>query len=160
MRLYRVPELMARRAVAEEAAVYEVITEGTYVDAGTVWPALHYVLCFEAPMPRHIALQRDVEWEDDSLENVLMGGEATPYADQLTVARVLMPEAVRVLAAQLRELTPAVIEGRIDDSVDEYLPAEVGANDKVSVIVEAFGRVAECFGEAAAAGEGILLYVP
>lgn len=160
MRLYRVPELTARRAVTEEAAVYEVITERPYVDVGPVWPALHYVLCFEAPMPRHIALERDVEWEDDSLENVLMGGEATPYADGLTVARVLMPATVRVLAAQLRELTPAAIEERIDDSVDEYLPAEVEPDGKSPAIVEAFGRVAECFGKAAAAGEGVLLYVP
>ena len=160
MRLFRIPELTAARATRDPEVVYSTITEVPAVDLGEYWPALHYVLSGEAPMPRHVALARGVEWDDESVENALMGGEATPYEDGLTVARVLAPAAVRQLAQRLDSVTPAALWDRVDDSIDEYLPAEWPHAKKCAAVTSPFMRLVECFDAAASAGDGILLYVP
>jgi hypothetical protein len=160
MRLHRVPELTAQRAIRDADAVYTTISESDPIDLGEHWPALHYTLCGESPMPRYVALARGVEWDDDSLENVLMGGEATPYEDGLCVARVLAPRTVKVLAAQLNALTPEKVWDQVDDGIDEFLPADWPSATKRAAVVAPFMRLVECFAAAANAGEAILLYVP
>lgn len=160
MRLFRVSELTARRLPRDADVAYTTVTDRDPVDLGEHWPALHYALCAEAPMPRHIALEEEVEWDDDSLENVLMGGEPTPYEDGLTVARVLAPADVRNLAAKLQAITPEEMWSRVDDGLDEYLPPEMPLAVKKSTVLAMFLRVQDCFAVAAEAGEGILLYVP
>lgn len=158
MKLFRIPELAAARAQQSADAVYAIVTEEGAVDLGTQWPALHYVLSSEAPMPRHVALDEGLEWDDDSLENVLMGGEPTPYADALTVARVLLPSSVGTLANKLRAVGD--IRADVDDSVDEYFLGDLSATEEVATIVGLYERVAGCFALASDAGEAILLYTP
>src|SRR5690348_5639321 len=160
MRLHRISELTAQRAIRDADAVYTAITETDPVDLGEYWPALHYTLSGESPMPRYVALAKGVEWDDDSLENVLMGGEATPYEDGLCVARVLAPKTVKTLATKLRELTPEKVMDLVDDGIDEFLPADWPRATKCAVVVGPFNRLVECFAAAANASEGILLYVP
>lgn len=111
-------------------------------------------------MPRHIALEQDLGWDDESLENVLMGGEPTPYEDALTVARVLDPATVRALGAKLQSVTPEDMWSRVDRGIDEYLPSDWPLPKKRSTVLALFLRVQDCFVAAAAADEGILLYVP
>ncbi|HEY1817734.1 MAG TPA: hypothetical protein VGG74_35580 [Kofleriaceae bacterium] len=67
---------------------------------------------------------------------------------------------MRTLCAKLRELTPDDLWDRVDDGIDEFLPADWPSAKKRAMVVAAFVRLAECFGVAADAGEGILLYVP
>jgi hypothetical protein len=160
MRLYRVSKVIASRMKRDADAVYTAITETEPVDLGEHWPALHYTLCSESPMPRHVALAEGVAWDDKSLENVLMGGDATPYADGLTVARVLAPKAVKALAAKLRKLTPEAVKESVDDGIDDFLPPTWPKAKKRAAVLKPFERLVECFAAAANAGEGILLYVP
>jgi hypothetical protein len=160
MRLYRVSKVIASRMKRDADAVYTAITETEPVELGEHWPALHYTLCSESPMPRHAALAQGVAWDDKSFENVLMGGDATPYADGLTVARVLAPKAVKALAAKLRKLTPETVKGRVDDRIDDFLPPTWSKAKKRTAVVKLLNLLIECFAAAANAGEGILLYVP
>jgi hypothetical protein len=141
-------------------AVYSTLTEGAAVDLGEYWPALHYTLSGEAPMPRHVAVAEGVEWDDESLENALMGGEPTPYEDGLTVARVLSPKTVQTVRTKLRKLTPEDLQDRVDDGIDDFLPTDWPAEKKRATVAASFMRLADCFGAAANASEGILLYVP
>lgn len=71
-------------------------------------------------MPRDVALAEGVEWDDESLENALMGGEPMPYEDGLTVARVLSPKTVQTLRARLHTLTPEDSWDRVDDGIDDF----------------------------------------
>ena len=160
MRLYRIAELTAQRMTRDADAVYAALTESSAVDLGEYWPALHYTLSGEAPMPRHVALADGVEWDDESLENALMGGETTPYEDGLTVARVLSPKTVQTLWSRLHKLTPEDLWDQVDDGIDDYLPADWPGAKKRATVAASFMRLADCFGAAANAGEGILLYVP
>ena len=159
MRLYRLPELTARRVVGSEALAYETITEAPPLDLSDRWPALHYSLCLEAPMPRHVAVAEGVEWDDKSLENALMGGDATPYPDGLTFARVLRPASVRMMAPRLSAISPEEMWERVDEGIDDYLPSDWPDPLKRSTVVAMFMRLVDVYRAAAAAGDGLLFHV-
>lgn len=160
MQLYLVSDLMARRVLKDEAAVYETITEVKPVHLGNQWPALHYSLCVEAPMPRHVALEKHLEWDDESLENALMGGDATPYKDGLTFARCIQPAAVRRLAAKLNAISPEQIWDDVDDGIDDYLPADWSRELKCSTVAAMFMRLVDVYVAASKADCGLLIYIP
>jgi len=151
---------MARKLAGSEGLAYEAITEVPPVDLGERWPALHYSLCLEAPMPRHVAVEDDVEWDDKSLENALMGGDATPYPDGLTFARVMLPATVRMMAPRLSAISPETMWDRVDDGINDYLPSDWTDPLKRSTVVAMFMRLVDVYRAAASAGDGLLFYVP
>jgi hypothetical protein len=162
MRLFRVSELTGARMLRDAEAVYETITEPVpSIELGEAWPAFHMVLTAgDAPMPRDVAIEEGVEWDDTSLENVLMGGEATPYEDGLSVARVLPPAAVRALSTELDAESPETLAGRVDEEVLGLAPSGWDRARTCEEVVAQYHRVADFYRTAAASGQGLLIYVP
>lgn len=84
------------------------------LDMGDVWPAVHFVLTGEYPIPRTDAELFGVEWNDDSLENALMGGADTPECNFVVCVRLLTPAQVAYQAQLLHDVTLAQFDSRCD----------------------------------------------
>lgn len=162
--LLQLPLEEGARLLHDASAVYKVITEkrsGGILDLGDIWAGLHFLLSVgEPPMPRHVALARGLAWDEHSLENLLMGGEPTPYEDAFTVARYLAPVAVTTLAQQVARLTTAQFSARFDDGVYDVLPLHWRTRaDTCAVLVSGFEQLVVFYQTAEQADHGILQYV-
>ncbi len=160
--LIRVPSARGKKLVDDADAVYELVSDSppdARLELGDGWLALHVLLTAEMPMPRHAALERGVEWDDASLENALMGGEATPYEDAFTVARFLTPAQVKLAAKALAKVKVPSLPDRFDDEVEEMLPASWRDVDAAAARLTASAQtLISWYQRAADAGEGMLLY--
>lgn len=157
LKLYRVSGRSVSGLTPDATAVYEIITgEREPLDLGETWPALHVLLTHgEPPMPRHIALEQDLDWDDTSAENILMGGEATPYEDALTVARYLAPVIVRSLVPLITDPKP----DEFDDYLLDYLPEGWSIDRARDELCTQAARLRAWYQATASAGDGLLLYV-
>jgi hypothetical protein len=160
LRLFRVDEVNGARALSDPSVVYDAVTGATpMLDLGECWPALHVLISAgESPIPRDVALSLDVEWDDGSLENVLMGGEATEYEDALSVARYHSPSRVVAMCGLLRGISADEILARFDESVMEYLPRARRSIATRRELVERFKQIVEWYAVARSAHAGILIY--
>ena len=75
------------------------------LDLGESWAAIHYMLTIEVPTTRPSARLLGIQWWDDSLENVLMGGENTPYECAFEFARYIEPTDVLLMAEKLNQVS-------------------------------------------------------
>lgn len=159
LQLYRIDQVNGARLLGDETAVYEAITTRSNCDLGPCWPGLHVMLTGgEPPMPRYIALQQELDWDDDSFENVLMGGDPTQYEDALGFARYLAPSTVRKFGARLEDLSVGDFVERFDDDVLEYIPSGWDAARARPELAARFGELVACYRLAASSGDGLLFY--
>ena len=161
LHLVRVDPLTGARCLTDETAVYQAITSnGSSIDLGPSWPALHVMLTNgEPPMPGYVAIEQDLEWDGESFENLLMGGEPTPYEDELGFARYLAPATVRRFAPRLSEVSETDFVERLDDDILEYLPPGWDAARARPVLVTQFQKLVAFYRATAVAGDGLLLHV-
>jgi hypothetical protein len=110
-------------------------------------------------MPRYVAIEQDLEWDDDSFENILMGGERTPYEDELGFARYLAPATVRRFTPRLGEVSAADFDDRFDDDILEYLPPGWNAARARPELATQFQNLVAFYRTAASANDGLILYV-
>jgi Domain of unknown function (DUF1877) len=127
------------------------------------WCAIHFVMTGEHPIPKDEAQRRGISWNDDSLENVIMGGISTPYKTSLGVARYLNSQQVARIAGKLDQLPvdkfkewydpEALIEGQIPpENWDEGITAR-------DWLVDYFKKLVEFYKAAADFGDGILIII-
>ena len=156
LKLYRISGRSASRLIPDATAVYETITgERKPLDLGETWPALHVLLTHgEPPMPRHVAIEQGLDWDDASAENILMGGEATPYEDALTVARYLARPLVPSLVPLFADPKPV----EFDDYLLDYLP-EGWSVERAHELCMLVARLRAWYQATASAGDGLILYV-
>jgi Domain of unknown function (DUF1877) len=125
------------------------------------WPAIHFVLTGEAPIPREEAIRRGIEWHDDALENALLGGVATPFGSSFGPARCLRPDEVSQMARELEAVD-------VDDLVEQFDPEALeeegipppGWNEepeRADHLAAAVGELASFYRTAAAHGDGLLI---
>ena len=88
---------------------------GDVLDLTTDWIAMHITLTAELPIPKFEALRRGISWDDESLENALMGGDLTNPSDP--TARLLLPDDVKRIARKLKDFD----EHRFRESYDEEM---------------------------------------
>lgn len=131
------------------------------LDLGETWPGLHFVLTGELPISRPEALKAGLSWEEDSLENVLLGGEEVPHGANWGPARYLEPEKVARLAQKLSTISVEQFRERYDA---EYLEEEGippgDWNDLPRVLDELsehFRQLVSFYQRAAAARDGLLV---
>lgn len=127
------------------------------------WAAMHYMLSGEVPFPKPEALRRGVSWDDDSLENVLMGGEPVPYKGSFGPARYLNPQTV---AAMSERLTIRGIEGFLEAYNPEAMTSHNippgdwdDAAETRDWLGAHFEKLAAFYKAAATAGDGVLIYM-
>lgn len=115
------------------------------LNLGESWCGIHFVITGDYPIPKQEALQRGISWDDDSLENVLMGGSPTPYHTSVDVSRYLKPKEVAQMAEKLSNLTVEQFEEWYDSQalMEEHIPPEIW-NEKVKkVLVRYVNNVAD-----------------
>jgi len=74
-------------------------------DLEEAWAGIQYVLSLEVPIPKYKAIRRGICWDDESLDNAIMGGEPTDIQTNLGPARLKSKEQVSKLAVQLSIIT-------------------------------------------------------
>jgi hypothetical protein len=132
------------------------------LDLDEAWAPLHFTLTGEYPIPREKAEEMGIGWDERSLENVIMGGDATPLAAGYGPARYLSPESVRALAGRLSTIDPEGFRSRIDPQsmVEEgTLPDSWDSDSASGLLQEHFARLKRFYGEAAASDDGILIVI-
>jgi hypothetical protein len=163
--LVRVPKLDGDAVLKSAEAARRIIAEAgtSQLDLGEYWLALHFLLSGETPIPKHEALRRGLSWDDDSPENILMGGEPTPFMSSFGPARYLHPERVAHLATKLAGLSVAEFQAR-------YNPEDLRAEDMppggwddggeaLARLCRYFKDLAAFYNKAAAHGDGMLIYM-
>jgi hypothetical protein len=165
--LARVSEAESKDILISADAVSRVIA-GTRDDAerkldlGEAWAGLHFVLTAEVPIPKQEALLRGLSWDDDSLENVLMGGEPTKYRDSFGVARYLSTEEVARMTDKLSDLSVERFKGFYEaDALMEYgIPPAIWEDQFESRdwLARYYYQLVGFFRSASSSGDGILIY--
>ncbi len=115
--LVQVPASAVETLMTSAPAVYETMQTADRdhrLEMGDVWPAVHFILTGEYPMPRTDAYLYGVEWNDDSLENALMGGADTPACNLVVCVRLLTPAQVVHQAQLLHDVSLAQFDSRCD----------------------------------------------
>lgn len=136
--------------------------ESRTLDLNESWAALHFLLTSEYPLPRYEAVERGIVWDDDSLENVLMGGDSTAYRTSFGVARYLSPSQVRRMYAQLSKLAVEEFIQRYDAEtfIEEGIPPD-RSDDSLETrhwLEQAFKSLVEFYRLAATNDDGVLIY--
>jgi Domain of unknown function (DUF1877) len=132
------------------------------LDLDEAWAGLHFVLTAEVPIPKQEALRLGLSWYDDSLENVLMGGEPTKYRDSFGVARYLSAEEVARMTDKLSDLSVERFKGFYDaDGLIEYdIPPAIWEDQLESRdwLARYYYQLVDFFRSAAFSGDGVMIY--
>jgi uncharacterized protein DUF1877 len=132
------------------------------LDLDEAWAGLHFVLTAEVPIPKQEALLLGLSWYDDSLENVLMGGEPTKYRDSFGVARYLSAEEVARMTDKLSDLSVERFKDFYDaDGLIEYdIPPAIWEDQLESRdwLARYYYQLVDFFRSAASSGDGILIH--
>lgn len=126
------------------------------------WAPLHFVLTGEFPIPRQKAEELGMSWNNDSLENAIMGGAATEVASSYGPVRYLSPAEVRRIARQLDGISPAEIKARTNPQELEQegvLPEDWDAATAPDKLMALFSELRSFYHHAAERGDAILLYM-
>ena len=127
------------------------------------WAALHFLLTGEVPLPKDEALRRGLSWDDAALENVLMGGAATPFQGFYGAARYLDPAEVRRLAPKLAALNAVDFADRFEPAAFRRSNVQPAIwDDEVTArrwLAEHFWRLVRFYGAAAERERGLLIYM-
>ena len=106
-------------------------------------------------------MRRGIRWDDDSLENALLGGTTTPFRSSLGPARCLWPEQVARIARQLNAVGIDGFRDRFDpaDLEQEGIPPPGWREEpeRADRLAAAFAEFLRFYREAAAHGEGVLI---
>lgn len=148
---------------AVRSAMAHAQADATHVlDIGEAWAGLHFLITGETPIPKHVALDLTGRWDDDSLENVIMGGEPTPFEGANGPARVLTAPEVSALAKKLARIG----QRRVMDGYDaaelerEKIPPGNWDDDATRTwLGDMLEKLAVFFGVASRAGDALLIVI-
>src|SRR5581483_1515462 len=147
-RIYWVPldaNLTEPQAIRRVMDAAERAGEG--LDLNEAWAGIHWLMTSEMPIPRYEAMKRGIEWSDDSLENVLLGGEPLPLKTAFGPVRYLAPPQVAKLAALLQLLLPEEFAEGFDAEglEDDGIPPSGWHDQRREWLAEHYRRLREFF---------------
>jgi hypothetical protein len=148
-------------AVVRGAVLWANQNPDSELSLNNAWAALHFTLTGEYPIPRQIAEERGMSWDEASLENAIMGGTATPFQSAYGPVRYLAPQLVRSIARELENITLDEFCSRIDPealSQEEMLPESWDPEVVVNLLPQYFTKLKGLYMHAEAAGNGMLIY--
>lgn len=133
------------------------------LDVAEAWAGLHFLLTGEMPTIKEDAIRLGISWDDDSLENVLMGGQPTRLNSSYGPVRFLGANDVVRMAAKLAEVTEKDISDRYDPVVltEEQIPPYEWDNEFESRdwLVSSYAKLNEFYQVAATEKAGLLIYL-
>ncbi|MBD2609891.1 DUF1877 family protein [Nostoc punctiforme FACHB-252] len=133
------------------------------LDLDESWYGIHFVMTAEYPIPKDEAQRRGISWNNESLENVILGGSPTPYKTMFGAARYLNPEEVAQMAEKLNNLTVDKFKEWCDPEtlIEEQIPP-VNWDENSTLcdwLSDYFKKLLELYKSAASVGDGILVYI-
>lgn len=161
-RLFRVPADASVGAAKDLNAVIAA-AHGTEreLELGKFWAGVHFRMTGELPIPREEAERRGVEWFEDSLENVLFGGEALPVGGPAGYSRRIPAPKVKQLAGLLEAHSVADFSDgfEIDDLNDEQIPPGGWHPEQLELLADLYGRLRAFYREAARNDQSIVVVI-
>jgi hypothetical protein len=148
----------------ERAEEVRKVIEGNNrpLDIEDAWIALHFLLSAEEPIPKGEALRRGVSWDDNSMENILMGGTDTPHNGSFGPTRLMDPDEVKRMSALLSSIN-------IDDFAERYDPEALedidmprgdwNSEESRQWLLNSFEMLKRFYFETAEKGDALLLYI-
>jgi hypothetical protein len=130
------------------------------LELGETWPGLHFVLTGELPISRLEALKAGISWDEDSLENALLGGREVPHGANWGPARYLEPKIVARMAQQLSAISVEQFRDNYDAGYLEEEQIPPGGWDLPQALDELtarFRQLVSFYQRAAAAQDGVLV---
>jgi hypothetical protein len=160
--LFRIPadaSLTSPTAIRQEMA--KAKQADATLDLGEAWPGLHVVMSGEMPIPKYEATKRGIEWFDDSLENVLLGGDPLPLRLAFGPVGHLPAAKVAGLAALLEALSPKEFADRYDPMQldDDEIPPGGWDSDHRKWLSSYYEKLREFFLDAAHARQAVLIAI-
>ena len=164
--LISLPTSQAQRIHKDVSVVRNLVTEMAQdserrLSLDEAWAPLHFTLTGEYPIPRQKAAALGLSWNEYSLENAIMGGDATPFLGAYGPARYLPPALVSSLADQLATIDPVDFRSRVDPQAliqERMLPDGWGLETAPDLLHEKFQRLKAFYSNAKTRGEGVLIY--
>lgn len=125
------------------------------------WAAIHLILTGSPPIPKTEALKRGISWDDQSLENVIMGGEATPVKDAFGAARYLSSREVAFLAQKLAAVSDEEFKRNYDaDELEDYqIPPGDWDDEALQWLLRNFHGLQASFASAAKGNKALFIYI-
>lgn len=166
--LYVAPKFSAniqtdRDAVRRAIEHAREITDGV-LRLDEIWPALYFVLTGKFPITKNEAVRLRLTWDDNSLDNVIMGGEPTPYKGLHENARYLGPDQVKRYAQKLSRIDPneltknadlnELVENNLLSSGYDYNQATIRKQ-----LADQFTKLVKFYTTAAKNKDGMLIYL-
>lgn len=158
-----VPSSLSGAVAGDDQLVREILDglKGKTVSIHDAWPALHFTLTGELPIPREEALNRGIEFPNDPLEVILMGGVPTGVLTEFGPARFISPDEVRQGAEMLTSVSDHDFEDWFDadDLEDERIPPAGWSSDadRLPKLIDALRTMRTFYAQAAREGSGILI---
>jgi hypothetical protein len=151
----------SERLVDAGPALIESARKGERCYLGDLWPALHFVMTGELPTSKEELAQLGIEWNEGSLEDVLLGGRTLRYDRTLGSARVLSAPEVEHLAATLEGFQPEEFADLYEPDAlnEEGVPPGGWVEADRPRLTEVFGLVRDFYLKAARAGTGVLVVI-
>ncbi|MEV0207575.1 DUF1877 family protein [Streptomyces sp. NPDC050788] len=158
-----VPSSLAGTVADDNELVREILDgrKGKRISIHDAWPALHFTLTGELPIPREEALRRGIDFPNDPLEAILMGGLPTGVHTEFGPARFVSVGEVRQGAEMLTSVSDVDFEDWFDadDLEEERIPPAGWTSDadRLPRLVEALRDVRDFYVRAARDGNAILI---
>ena len=155
-------------AVTRGANVWDLIAAlqnepDRFLNLEQSWCGLHFVLTGEVPILKYEALQRGTAWYEDSLENVLMGGEPTVWECAFGLVRYVAPSAVAYIEPKLAETEVSTLASWYDPTLlTEYnIPPDVWFQNTSarSWLLDNFVKLKLFYHETVQQSYGLLIYI-
>ncbi len=127
------------------------------------WCGLHFVLTGEVPILKYEAIQRGTPWYEDSLENILMGGEPTAYKCAFGMVRCVPPGMVAYMAPRL--VGVGVSDLRLwynpEILIENSIPPEIWSEDASALqwLLNNFVEMKKFYHDTARQNYGLLIYI-
>jgi Domain of unknown function (DUF1877) len=163
--LTRLPEDAGAR-IADPSVVRSAIAEAQgdpsrQLSLEEAWAGLHFTLTAEYPIPRQEAEKIGMSWNDESLENAIMGGKATTFQSSYGPARYLSPDLVAGISARLQQIDTEDFRSRYDAEgleEEQIPPAGWDNKERLDGLIDAFEKLRNFYSEAANQHHGILIH--
>lgn len=133
------------------------------LNLGEAWCGLHSVLTGEVPILRYEAIQRGTSWYEDSLENILMGGEPTAYECAFGMVRCVDSAMVADMMPRLAGVSVTDLESWYDPEllIENSIPPEVWYKDAFALqwLSDNFVKLKSFYRDAFQQSYGLLIYI-
>lgn len=158
-------EALAVRQGADVWELVELLQDDSrrLLNLEEAWCGLHFVLTGEVPILKYEAVLRGTSWHEDSLENILMGGDPTAYECAFGMVRCVTPEAAAYIAPRLAEVGVSNLKSWYNPEllIENSIPPKIWHEDTFALqwLIDHFVKLKRFYHDAIQQKCGLLVYI-